>query len=413
MIKYKRTILQNGLKVLVYEDPSTPLAAVNIVYNVGARDESSDKTGFAHLFEHLMFGGTKNIPNYDGITQDIGADNNAFTNNDITNYYLSFPSANLETALWLEADRMRALDFSQRSLDVQKNVVIEEFKQRYLNQPYGDLWLKMRPLVYKVHPYQWATIGKEISHIEDAKLEDVEAFFYKYYCPANAVLTVSGNVKYDEVLPLIEKYFGTINSGESRAIKNLPIEPVQTEARKLIIEANVPVNVLYKIYHMADRLSPLYYRADLLSDLLSRGKSSIMHQELVKKKKLFSQINVNISGDIDPGMFVVSGKLNENIGHEEAEAALDEITEKTKSGLFADYELEKVKNQTEATLLFSDAGALNMAMNLSYFELLGDADLINKEIENYRAVTLEDVVTEANRIILPSNSSVLYYKANK
>ena len=351
MIEFDRLEFNNGLKVLVHEDASSPLAAMNILYNVGARDEDPDKTGFAHLFEHLMFGGSVNVPSYDEPLQQVGGENNAFTNNDITNYYLTLPATNLETGFWLESDRMLSLDFSEKSLEVQRSVVIEEFKQRYLNQPYGDVWLLLRPLVYKVHPYQWPTIGKKIEHIEDATLEDVKDFFHRFYCPDNAVMVVSGQVKTAQVERLTNKWFSEIPSGNV-ALRNLPVEPVQTEERRLVVERDVPTHALYIAYHMGSRLDADYHTADLITDILSRGKSSRLHQNLIKKKRLFTEISAYITGSTDNGLLVVSGKPAPGVSLDEAEAAVLAEIDLFQSRGVDEGELLKVQNKVESTLVF-------------------------------------------------------------
>lgn len=408
MIKFERFVMENGLKVIVHQDKSTPLACVNILYDVGARDEDSSKTGFAHLFEHLMFGGSVNIANYDEPLQMVGGENNAFTTNDITNYYLTVPAVNLETAFWLESDRMLSLAFSEKSLDVQRNVVIEEFKQRYLNQPYGDVWLILRPLAYKVHPYQWATIGKEISHIANARIDDVKDFFARFYCPNNAILVVAGDVEMDEVKRLCEKWFASIPRGpENKRV--LPQEPRQMEERKIAVERDVPLDAIYKVYHMCSRSDPEYYTMDIISDILSRGNSSRLYKELVKSKRLFSELNAYVTGDFDKGLFVVSGKLISGVKIEDAEKAIEEELDKLKTQLVEEAELVKVKNKIESTLVFSEMEALNKAMNLAISELLGDANLINREVDLYSAVTAEQVKEQSRKVFDRSNCSTLYY----
>jgi zinc protease len=410
MIKYEKFQLSNGLKIIVHQDRSTPLACINILYNVGARDEDPEQTGFAHLFEHLMFGGSVNIPNYDEPLQMVGGENNAFTTNDITNYYLTLPADNLETGFWLESDRMLSLAFSEKSLEVQRNVVIEEFKQRYLNQPYGDVWLLLRPMAYKVHSYRWDTIGKEISHIENARMPDVRNFFKKFYCPNNAIMVVAGNVDAADVKQLAEKWFGSIPAGPENK-RNLPEEPKQTEARSLTVERDVPVDAIYKAYHMCSRYDKEYYAVDLMSDILSRGNSSRMHNTLIKDKKLFSDISAYVLGDLDKGLFVVSGKLTKGVSMEQADAAINEELEKMKSSLVNTDELTKVKNKTEASHVFGEVDILNKATNLAVSELLGDAELINKEIDKYLAVTAEEIKEQATIIFRKENCSTLYYKA--
>lgn len=410
MVEFKRFTLSNGLKVLVHEDKTTPMAVVNVLYDVGARDENPEQTGFAHLFEHLMFGGSENIPVYDEPLQRVGGENNAFTSNDITNYYITLPADNLETAFWLESDRMLNLAFSEKSLEVQQNVVVEEFKQRYLNQPYGDVWLKLRPLVYKKHPYRWATIGKELSHIENAKIEDVKAFFKKHYNPQNAILVVGGDVDFEEVKQLSEKWFGSIPKGE-KYLRNLPKEPEQTEERKETVTANVPLNSIYMAFHAPGRTDEKSYATELLSDILSRGSSSRLYQNLLKKKQLFSEIHAYLTGSLDDGMLVVDGKLLENISIEEAEIAIWEELEKLKTELVPDDELTKVKNKIESTMIFAEMSLLEKAMNLAYFELMGDAANLNLETEKHLAVTAENIREQAQKIFRRENLSTLIYLA--
>ncbi len=412
MIAFEKFTLDNGLRVLVHKDESTPITAVNIVYNVGSRDEHPDKTGFAHLFEHLMFGGSKNIAVFDEPLESVGGENNAFTNNDITNYYLTIPQQNLETAFWLESDRMNELAFSEKSLEVQRNVVVEEFKQRYLNQPYGDVWLLLRPLAYRNHPYQWPTIGKEISHIENATMDDVKTFFYRFYRPNNAVMVVSGNVETDEIKHLSEKWFGDIPAGPMQD-KNIPAEPLQTDERILTVQRDVPYDAIYKTYHICKRTDNGYHTFDLISDILSNGKSSRFNNELIKKQKLFSEVHAYLTGDVDNGLFVISGKLIKGITMEQAETAIDQEIEKLKDIFVTKDELQKVKNKAESLMIFSQMKAADKAMNLAYYELLGDANMINSEIEDIRSVTQEQIKLLANQAFTKSNCSKLYYYAKK
>ena len=412
MIKFEKFKLDNGLTVIVHQDNSTPLACINILYDVGARDENPEQTGFAHLFEHLMFGGSVNVPNYDEPLQRVGGENNAFTTNDITNYYLTLPSENLETGFWLESDRMMSLAFSEKSLEVQRNVVIEEFKQRYLNQPYGDVWLLLRPLAYKVHPYKWDTIGKEISHIENAKIEDVKNFFKRFYTPDNAIVVVAGNVQLENVKRLSEKWFATIPKG-SNAKRNLPKEPVQTEPRSLTVERDVPLDAIYKVYHMCSRNDKEYYAVDLLSDILSQGNSSRLHNELIKDKKIFSEIHAYVMGDFDKGLFVVSGKLTQGVSMELADESINAVLGKFKDELVSANELTKVKNKSEATHLFGEVDVLNKATNLAIAELMGDADLVNRETDKYLGVSADEIKEQANIIFRKENCSTLYYMSKK
>lgn len=410
MIEYHQHTLSNGLRVIAHPNQHSQLGAFNLMYDVGARDEQPDKTGFAHLFEHLMFGGSANIPDYDAIAQRMGAENNAFTNNDITNYYLTFPANQLETAFWLESDRMLQLDFSERSLEVQRQVVIEEFKQRYLNQPYGDVWLKLRPLAYKKHPYQWATIGKEVSHIENATLADVEAFFYKHYRPDNAVLAVSGPYAPDQVFALAEKWFGGIPAS-GRPARKLPTEPKQLAERRLQVQAEVPVDALYMAFHMPGKGKAGFYAADLLSDVLSRGKSARLYRRLVKEQGMFSQLQAYVSGDQDPGLFVINGQLVKGKSMADAEQAVWAELRRLQEELVAEQELQKNLNQIEASLVFAETQGLNVAMNLCYFTLMGDVSAINHEIEQYRAVTVRDLQAQAKQLFTPQNASILEYHA--
>jgi zinc protease len=412
MVKFNRFTLNNGLRVIVHEDSTTPMAVVNILYDVGSRDENPEQTGFAHLFEHLMFGGSVNIPSYDEPLQRVGGENNAFTSNDITNYYITLPSSNLETAFWLESDRMLNLAFSDKSLKTQRNVVIEEFKQRYLNQPYGDVWLRLRPMVYKQHPYRWDTIGKNIEHIANAKIGDVKAFFKKHYNPQNAIMVVGGDVKTEQVKQLAEKWFAPIPPGE-KYHRNLPQEPLQHEERREIVTAKVPLNDVYIAFQMENRLDKAYYTVELMSDILSRGNSSRLYRNLVREKQIFSEVHAYMTGSMDKGMFVCEGKPLKHIPTETAEAAIWEEFEKIKTEVIPDEELTKVKNKTESTMIFSEMSLLDKAMNLAYFELLGDADKLNHETGKYLAVTSEQIKEEANKLFRKDNSSTLIYLAEQ
>jgi predicted Zn-dependent peptidase len=408
MIKFDRFTLDNGLTVLVQKDTNTPIVAVNILYKVGSKDEEPDKTGFAHLFEHLMFGGSVNIPKYDTPLEIAGGENNAFTNNDFTNYYLTIPKNNLEIAFWLESDRMLSLSFNPASLEVQRQVVIEEFKQNYLNQPYGDVYLLLKPLAYKKHPYRWNTIGKDISHIEKATMDDVKAFYKKFYNPDNAILSVSGNVTTEEIESLALKWFGPIEKG-NRVKRNYPQEPPQKERREKTVYRNVPQNAIYLAWHMPARKSPEYYTVDLISDLLSNGNSSRLYQSLVKEKKLFSEINAFITGDIDGGLFIITGKLLDNIDINNAENEIYGELDKLSESTIQDKEFQKVQNKVEANLLFSEISVLQKAMNLCYYQMLGDANMFNKEIDNYKAVTAEKIQQTSKNLFNRQRANVLYY----
>ena len=408
MIQFEKFTLDNGLRVIVHQDTTTPMAVLNVMYDVGARDENPDQTGFAHLFEHLMFGGSINIPSYDEPLQMAGGENNAYTTNDLTNYYIQLPAENLETAFWLESDRMLSLAFDENSLDVQRKVVSEEFKEHYLNKPYGDVWHKMRALAYQVHPYRWMTIGKELSHVENAQLQDVKNFFYKHYTPANAVICVAGNVTVEQVKALAQKWFGDIAAGK-KYDRQLPQEPKQTAPRKLEVKAKVPLDALYKCWHIYHRLDMRYYTADLITDILSGGGSSRLYQTLVKEKQLFSNINCFHFGSADAGLLAIDGKLIKGVTMQDAEKAIEEELEKMKKELVSEAELEKVKNKTESLMAFEDVPLMSRASSLANYELLGDADLMNKELEHYHAVTAQEIQQECNNIFTADNCSTLYY----
>lgn len=408
MINFERFTLANGLRVIVHQDTSTPMAVMNIMYDVGARDEDPAKTGFAHLFEHLMFGGSVNIPNYDEPLQMAGGENNAYTTNDLTNYYIQLPAENLETAFWLESDRMLSLAFSEKSLDVQRKVVCEEFKEHYIAKPYGDAWHKMRELAYSSHPYRWMTIGKDLSHIENARLEDVKDFFQKFYRPANAIMVVAGNVTTERVKELSEKWFGDLPPGK-KYLRALPQEPPQSAERKLEVKANVPLDAFYKCWHIYPRLDQRYYIADLLTDILSGGGSSRLFQALVKERQLFSNIECYHFGSSDAGLLCIEGKIVKGVKMSDAEAAVEAELEKVKQELVKDEELQKVKNKTESMIAFEDMSVLNRANSLAYYELLGDASWMNFELQKYSMVTSEDIRRESRNIFRQENSNTLYY----
>lgn len=410
MIRFEKFVLANGLRVLVHEDKSTPMAVVNVLYDVGARDEDPEKTGFAHLFEHLMFGGSIHIPDYDEPLQMAGGENNAFTTNDLTNYYCQLPAENLETAFWLESDRMLSLAFSEKSLDVQRKVVCEEFKEHYINKPYGDASHKMRALAYTTHPYRWMTIGRELKHVEDATLADVKAFFARHYNPANALLVVAGNITLGEVQRLAEKWFGPIPAG-TRYLRNIAAEPVQTAARMREVRAKVPLDALYKTWHIYSRLDARYYVADLITEILGGGTSSRLYQSLVKEKKLFSNIDCYQYGSTDPGLLTIEGKLVKGVKMEDAEAAVTQELLRLQEEGVTENELQKCKNKTESMMAFEDMSLMSRATSLAIYELLGDADLMNTELDRYLRVTTEELKEESRRIFTPENSNTLYYFA--
>ncbi|MEP6681639.1 MAG: pitrilysin family protein [Parafilimonas sp.] len=411
MINYNRFVLDNGLRVLVHEDASTPMAVVNVLYDVGARDEDASKTGFAHLFEHLMFGGSINIKDYDEPLQRAGGENNAYTTNDLTNYYCQLPAENIETAFWLESDRMLSLAFSKKSLDVQRKVVSEEFKEHYINKPYGDAWHKMRELAYTTHPYKWMTIGQDLSHIENAKLDDVKNFFFKHYRPVNAILVVAGNVKTENIKILAEKWFGSIEPGE-KYIRNVPQEPKQTAPRKQTIKAGVPLDAFYKTWHMPGRLDNGYHASDLITEILGGGGSSRLFQSLIKEKRLFSNIECYHFGSLDAGLVAIEGKLVKGVNMQDAEAAVEVEISKIKELNVSEEELQKVKNKTESLIAFEDIAVMSRANSLAFYELLGNADLINQELSKYNEVTLDEIKQFSKQIFEVNNSNVLYYYSN-
>lgn len=411
MISFDRFVLDNGLRVLVHEDHSTPMAVVNVMYDVGARDENPEKTGFAHLFEHLMFGGSINIPDYDEPLQRAGGENNAYTTNDLTNYYCQIPAENIETAFWLESDRMMSLAFSKKSLEVQRKVVCEEFKEHYLNKPYGDVWHKMRELSYTQHPYRWMTIGKELSHVENAHIDDVKEFFFKHYRPINAILVVTGHVTTEQVKKLAQKWFADIPKGDTYR-RNLPQEPIQTTARKQEVHAAVPLDAFVKTWHMDSRLHKGYYVADMITELLGGGGSSRLYQALVKERQLFSNLDCYHFGSIDAGLLTVEGKLVKGIKLEDAANAVDAEIEKLKHDLISEHELQKVKNKTESVIAFEDMSIMSRANSLAMYELLGDANMMNTELQKYQDITVDDIREYSKKIFQPNNSNTLFYYAN-
>lgn len=409
MIEYEKFELENGLKVLFHRDETTPLAVVNVLYDVGARDEDENRTGFAHLFEHLMFGGSANIPNFDTPLQIAGGECNAFTNNDITNYYDILPAENIETAFWLESDRMLELAFTPKSLEVQRGVVVEEFKQRYLNQPYGDVWLNFRPLIYKEHPYKWATIGKSIEHIEGATTQDVKDFFYHHYAPNNAVLVVGGNLELDQVKSLATKWYGDIPRREVKQ-RNLKPEPPQTEKRELEIERNVPSNAVYIAFRMGNRTSDEHHLGDLTTDILAGSKSSRLYQRLVVKDRLFTSISAYITGALEDGLLIVSGHLSDDVTFERGEEAIWEELQKLMINEIEVKELQKVKNKHKTGKVFGEQNLLNRVMKIAFFENMGMLDQLNDELDKYDAITPLTLQLFMQHTIQPNNQSVLRVK---
>ena len=409
MISYEQFTLANGLQVIVHEDPTTTLAVMDVIYDVGSRDEEAHRTGFAHLFEHLMFGGSENIPNYDTPLQRVGGENNAFTTPDLTNYYISVPSQNLETAFWLESDRMKQLAFNPESLEVQRKVVIEEFKQRYLNQPYGDLWLKFRPLIYEVHPYRWATIGADIKHIEEATLDDVKAFFAQYYVPANAILVVAGKVTVDEVKVLAKKWFEPIPGGE-KPVRHRMQEPEQWDDRQMEISADVPADRIYRAYPVPGRYDSGFYAVDLMSDLLGRNESSFLYIQLVQDARIFDSLHAHQTGSLDPGLLVIQGQVADGISMEAAEKALDAALEQFVNSGIQEADLQRVKNQAESSLVFGEVEVLNRAMNLAMAANAGNVDFVNMEADQIAAVPLADLQFWADKLFVRGKKNTLLYR---
>ncbi|MCX8482931.1 MAG: pitrilysin family protein, partial [Crocinitomicaceae bacterium] len=408
MIQFEKFELDNGLKVVVHQDTSTPMAVVNVLYNVGAKDEDPKQTGFAHLFEHLMFGGSVNIPVYDEPLQRAGGENNAYTTNDLTNYYCQIPAENIETAFWLESDRMLSLAFSEKSLEVQRKVVCEEFKEHYINKPYGDAWHKMRTLAYTQHPYRWMTIGAALSHVENATMQDVKDFFFRFYRPNNAILVVTGNVTTDQVKTLAEKWFGPIPAGEPY-VRNLPAEPEQLKSKTLDVRADVPLDMLMMTWHMGDRTDNYYHATDLLTEVMGGGASSRLYEQLIKVKQIFSSIECYHFGTIDPGLLVIEGKLVKGVTMSVAEKAILDEIEHIKNEILPLKEVQKVINKTESLICFEDMSIMNRAHSLAYYELLGDASLMNSELKKYQEVTPQLIQETAQRIFKDTNRNTLYY----
>jgi predicted Zn-dependent peptidase len=410
VIKADKYTLDNGLRLLVHTDTSTPLAAINLLYDVGSKDEHPEMTGFAHLFEHLMFGGTRAIPDFEKPLQLAGGDSNAFTNTDITNYYITIPVSNIETALWLESDRMTEPDLSDKSLLVQKKVVAEEFRQRYLNQPYGDVMLNLRPLVYKKHPYRWPTIGIDISHIEKADNNHLRDFFTTYYHPGNAILTIAGNITPEKAVKLVSKWFGKINPGMNTGSRNLPREPVKTKPGMLSLERDVPADAIYKAWIICERSDPSFYIFDAITDILAGGESGRLYASLVREKRLFSEINAFVTGEIDRGMLLIFGRISEGVSIETAEEALNEEIDKLRKIKPSDRELQKVKNRFESSFHLSHAGVLHKATALSLFELMGNAMKINEEVKAYSTITSDMISGSTEQILSEKSVSTLFYR---
>ncbi len=408
MIEFERFTTLNGLRVLVHQDKSTPLIAINLLYDVGSKDEDPAITGLAHLFEHLMFSGTERIPDFDKPLQIAGGENNAFTNTDITNYYITIPKENIETALWLESDRMEKINLSERNIDIQKNVVTEEFKQRYQNQPYGDAMLLLRELAYKKHPYRWPTIGADISHVQSADKKTITEFYYSHYAPNNAILCVSGNITPAEARNLIEKWFCHI---ETRDItpRNLPEEPAQNNKREKVVNKDVPASALYKAWHGVGRGHDTFAALDMITDLLAGGASGYLNNILVRERKLFSNANIYVTAEIEPGLVIFSGKLLPGVDPLKANRAVDEVLSGIAAGDILEYDIEKVKNRYESSTILGHTNILNKAMSLCMYELIGDVALVNSEVERYRNIGKSDIISAAKDYLNETNCSTLFY----
>ena len=407
-IDFEFFTLDNGLRVILHLDPNSNVVTTNVLYSVGSRDENPDCTGLAHFFEHLMFSGTKNHSNFDSFLEKVGAQNNAFTSSDITNYYITIPSNNLEHALYIESDRMLNLNVTQKNLDVQKNVVIEEFKQIYLNQPYGDLHLLLRAASYNYHPYNWCPIGKEISHIEKFNLDIANQFYKNFYSPSNAVLVVAGNINFDKTKKMISNHFSSIPFRKVERSKYL-FEPQKNEKIQLKIKRDVPSKCIVLAFHMSGRLDNNFYVSKLISYILSSGVSSRMHNNLVMKEKIFSKIQTYLGEDFDASLFYVKGFLNDDIDYSFAEEAIFNELNSLSSSLINEDELNKVQKKNESSLYFSLLSNSNKAIDLAVGEILGNPNLINEDFINFKAVSIYDICEEAKKIFRKSNCTSLYY----
>ena len=412
MIEFERFTTLNGLRVLLHEDRTTPLVAINLLYDVGSKDEDPKTTGLAHLFEHLMFSGTERIPDFDKPLQIAGGENNAFTNTDITNYYITLPKENIETAFWLESDRMEEINLSERNIDIQKNVVTEEFKQRYQNQPYGDAMLLLRELAYKKHHYKWPTIGADINHIQNADRKTITDFYYSHYAPNNAILCVSGNITPTEAMKLIEKWFYRIKPRHIKP-RNLPTEPKQIEKQESFVNKDVPASALYKAWHGVGRNHVDFATLDMITDLLAGGTSGYLQNTLVREQKLFSNANIYVTAEIEPGLVIFSGKLLPGIDPIKADKAVSDVLSKIAAGDISEYDIEKVKNRYESSAILGYTNILNKAMNLSLYELIGDAGLVNSEVKRYREIDINNIKSVASGYLNDKNCSTLFYIKNQ
>lgn len=409
MTTIKEFVLANGLTILIDEDPNTPLVTLNLLYKVGSKHEKESKTGFAHLFEHFMFEGSINIPHFDSELQKAGGDNNAFTTVDLTNYYETLPAVNIETALWLESDRMLSLDFNQKSLSTQISVVCEEFKQNYLNKPYGDVWHLLMDLCYQQHPYKWPTIGKELSHIESITLEDTKDFFYTYYRPNNAILSIAGGIKAEEILPKIEKWFGEIPAGPAIHYTKTQ-ETTQQSDRFLTVERNVPQPMLYKAWHTVSRTHTDYYAVDIITELLGTGDSSRLHEELIEKRELCSEVSCYLSGTDEDNLLIIEAKPLDGIELEAVDIAIQEVLQAFSQNPIAERELQKVINKACNYIAFTNETHQNKSFNLAYFKSIDAIHLYGNEHEAYSKVSLSQVQEVAQQLFTQQFSNTLFYK---
>ena len=409
MTDFTRRILPNGLRVLVHEDHSTPLVAINVSYFVGSRDEHPEKTGFAHLFEHLMFAGSKNAPDFDDPLQRAGGENNAYTTHDYTTFYEIVPAENLETALWLESDRLLSLSINKRSLDVQRKVVVEEFKETCLNEPYGDSWHHLSEMMYQHHPYRWPVIGLAPEHVENATIQDVRSFYKNWYNPANAVLSIAGKVSTEEALNLAEKWFASIPATRAPIRQLVPEPPLSAPARKVVTAANVPVPAVFLAFRTPARVEKEFYSVDLLSDVLALGPSSRLYRRLLKEQQLFSTIDAYVTANVDPGLLVIEGRPSDGVSVEDALAAIWGELEQLKTEAIEERELKKIQNRFESTLVFSETSVLNKAQNLAFYELLDRAELMNEETDIYLGITPVEMLHTAKDIFRAENSATLIY----
>lgn len=408
MISFNKYVLSNGLKLLHHYNATTQMVALNLRYDVGARDENPERTGLAHLFEHLMFGGSANAPDFDGALQAAGGSSNAWTGNDCTNFYEVLPAHNIETAFWLESDRYLNLCLDEQSVATQKSVVIEEFKQRYLNRPYGDVSHLMRSLAYKSHPYRWPVIGVKPEHIAEASMQEIEDFYNTHYSIDRMVLCVSGNVTFQRAVELTEKWFGDLAPRASLK-RDLPVEPAQTQPRVLKVHSDVPENMIVRIYHMCGANDPDFVASDLVSDVLANGPSARFHRNVLITTDLFTELDAVILGCDDPGLLYVTARLANGVDAQKALDVIDgEIDKLLREGV-SERELKRYANQHVARELNENILYDAVAEKLCKYEMLGDASRINTENDEYQTVTVDHFNRVARELFRAENCSTLYY----